>query len=230
MNVKLQTCVVFRKMASCLKTDRYYSSKILVMKKNVRSKIWAMAMAGSVFFMTACNNSDYTKNPAASDSSAASNDTTMNNAAMKDTTSTAAGATQGKTSMAKKRGKVTIGKASEKRTTSMKPDKDGVYEMTDVRPAYPGGQEALENYVNNNIAYEQPALDENVEGTVNVQFVVDENGNVTDAKTIGKELGNGLDEEAVRVISKMPKWTPGKVKGKDVKTRVVLPITYKIEE
>src|SRR6478672_4194830 len=124
MNEKLKTCVVFRKMAPCLKTYRYYSSKILVMKKNVRSKIWAMAMAGSVFFMTACNNSDYTKSPAAgSDSSAASNDTTMNNAPMKDTTSAAVGATQGKASMAKKKGKVTIGKASETRTTSMKPDK-----------------------------------------------------------------------------------------------------------
>jgi protein TonB len=53
---------------------------------------------------------------------------------------------------------------------------------------------------------------------------------VTSAKAIGKELGNGLDQEAVRVISNMPKWTPGKVKGKNVKTRVVLPITYKIEE
>jgi TonB family protein len=201
------------------------------MKKNVKSTIWAMAMAGSVFFMAACNNSDYTKSPSTgSDSSSASADTAMNNAPMTDTTSASANATPGKSSMAKKKGKVTIGKASEKRTTGMKPDKDGVYEMTDVQPAYPGGQEALENYVNNNIAYEQPALDQNVEGTVNVQFVVDENGKITDAKAIGKELGNGLDEEAVRVISNMPKWTPGKVKGKDVKTRVVLPITYKIEE
>jgi len=200
------------------------------MKKNVRSKIWAIAMAGSVFFMTACDNSDYTKSPAAgSDSSANSNDTTMNNAPIRDTTS-AAVATPDKTNMAKKKGKVTIGKVSEKRTTGMRPDKDGVYEMTDVQPTYPGGQEALESYVNNNITYQQPALDENVEGTVNVQFVVDENGKVTNAKTIGKELGNGLDEEAVRVISNMPKWTPGKVKGKNVKTRLVLPITFKIEQ
>jgi protein TonB len=118
---------------------------------------------------------------------------------------------------------------SEKAMT-IKPDKDGVYEMTDTRPVYPGGQEALENYVNNNIEYQQPAIDESTQGTINVQFVVDENGNVANAKEIGKELGNGLDQEAVRVISNMPKWMPGKVKGKNVKTRVVLPITYKIEE
>jgi len=197
------------------------------MKKNVRSKIWAVAVAGSVFFMSACNNSDYTKSPGAEgENSPANNDTTMNNAPMKDTTS---GSTSVKTT-AKKKGKITIGNMSEKRTTSMKPDKDGIYEMTDTRPLYPGGQAALEGYVNDNIEYQQPAIDENTEGTVNVQFVVDENGNVTNAKAIGKELGNGLDQEAVRVISNMPKWTPGKVKGKNVKTRVVLPVTYKIEE
>jgi TonB family protein len=197
------------------------------MKKNVRSNIWAMAVAGSVFFMSACNNSDYTKSAA---NSPANNDT-MNNVPTTDTTSaTESGSTSVKTSTAKKKGKITIGNMSEKRTTNMKPDKDGIYEMTDTRPAYPGGQEALENYVNNNIEYQQPAIDDNTEGTVNVQFVVDENGNVTNAKEIGKELGNGLDQEAVRVISSMPKWTPGKVKGKNVKTRVVLPVTYKIEE
>ena len=200
------------------------------MKKNVRSKIWAMAVAGSVFFMSACNNSDYTKSPSEKENSPVNNDTAMNNVPMNDTTSgTVPGSTSGKTTTAKKKGKITIGKMSEK-TTTKKPDKDGVYEMTDTRPIYPGGQEALENYVNNNVEYQQPAIDDNTEGTVNVQFVVDEDGNVTNAKAIGKELGNGLDQEAVRVISNMPKWTPGKVKGKNVKTRVVLPITYKIEE
>src|SRR6185295_5797760 len=120
------------------------------MKKNVRSKIWAMAVAGSVFFISACNNSDYTKSPAAEGGNAPSNTDTMNNSPMKDTTSAALpGSTSGKT--ANKKGKVTIGNMSEKRTTGIKPDKDGVYEMTDTRPMYPGGQAALENYVNNNI-------------------------------------------------------------------------------
>jgi protein TonB len=199
------------------------------MKKNVRSKIWAMAVAGSVFFMSACNNSDYTKSPATEGGNAPANTDTVNNVPMKDTTSAAVpGSASGKT--ANKKGKVTIGNMSEKRTTGIKADKDGVYETTETRPMYPGGQAALENYINNNIEYQQPAIDESTQGTVNVQFVVDENGNVTNAKEIGKDLGNGLDQEAVRVISSMPKWTPGKVKGKNVKTRVVLPITYKIEQ
>jgi len=97
-------------------------------------------------------------------------------------------------------------------------------------PAYPGGQNALEDYMNNNVEYPQNAMDNNSEVTVNVQFVVDENGKVRDAKVVGKELGSGLDEEAVKVVSNMPKWTAGKVKGKNVKTRIVLPVTYKLEE
>lgn len=76
----------------------------------------------------------------------------------------------------------------------------------------------------------QIAIDDNKEGTVNVQFIVDENGNVTNAKLIGNNLGDGLGDEAVRVISKMPKSEPGKVKGKNVKTRLTLPVTYKIGE
>lgn len=198
------------------------------MKKNSKPKIWALVMAGSVFFITACNNSDYTKSPS-TESSPANADTTMSNPTGTDTSSKAASAA-GKASSTNKKGRVSLGKMTERKSSTMKPDKDGVYEMTDVRPAFPGGQAALEDYINNNIEYQQPAIDDNTEGTVDVQFVVDENGRVSNAKVIGKELGSGLDDEAVRVISNMPKWTPGKVKGKDVKTRVVLPITYKIEQ
>lgn len=205
------------------------------MKKNARPKIWALAMAGSVLFFTACNNSDYTKSPAdGSENTPANNDTAVSTAPMADTTmannpSMDKSTAKKESSVSKKR-KVTVGAMTEKSTNNIKPDKSGVYEFTDVRPSYPGGRAALEDYVDNHIDYQQPAVDENTQGTVNVQFVVDENGNVTNAKTIGNEIGNGLDQEATKVISSMPKWNPGKVKGKNVKTRMVLPITFKIEE
>ena len=199
--------------------------------KSSRLKIWAFATAGSVFFMTACNNGDYTKSPSTgSENTPANTDTTMSKTPMTDTTTVSANQPiANKKDAANRRGRVSLGKMTE-RKTGMKPDKDGIYEMTDVRPAYPGGQTALENYINNNVEYQQAAIDNNTEGTVDVEFVIDEKGNVTDAKRIGKELGGGLDDEAVKVISNMPKWTPGKVKGKNVKTRLVLPITYKIEQ
>src|SRR5262249_46566936 len=117
----------------------------------------------------------------------------------------------------KKKGKITLGSMSPTVTKTVKADKDGVYNVADVMPAYPGGRNALEDYMNSHVEYPQPAIDNSSEGTVKVQFVVNENGKVKDAQVVGQKLGNGLDEEAINVVSNMPKWTPGKVKGKDVK-------------
>ena len=110
----------------------------------------------------------------------------------------------------------------------MEMDKEGYYNRVDVLPSYPGGQKALEKFVENNIVYPNSALNEGVEGTVDVLFAVDENGNVYTPMTKGEKVGYGLDEEAARVIGKMPKWNPGSIKGKNVKTRFTLPITFQI--
>ena len=111
----------------------------------------------------------------------------------------------------------------------MEVDKQGYYNRTEVLPAYKGGQSALENYIMNNIEYPQEAIDNNIEGTVSIHFAVDEQGNISNVKAMGNKLGYGLEEEAVRVVSKMPKWSPGQVKGKNVKTWRTLPITYRLE-
>ena len=63
-----------------------------------------------------------------------------------------------------------------------------------------------------------------------MEFGIDENGNISGVKTLGTKLGYGLEEEAIKVISGMPAWTSGTVKGKNVKTRMILPITYRLEE
>jgi protein TonB len=109
-------------------------------------------------------------------------------------------------------------------------DKSGVYEYAEVMPSYPGGTTAIENYVTNRINYPQLALDDGKEGRVLIAFTVDENRKVTDAHSVSKKLGDGLDEEAVRVVSGMPGWAPGTVKGKPVNARMTLPITFQIEE
>jgi len=109
-------------------------------------------------------------------------------------------------------------------------DKDGVYSKAEQMPEYPGGQEALSSFVENNIAYPQNAIDQNTEGTVNVSFVVDENGKVINPLVTGKYAGNGLDDEAVKVVKQMPAWKPGLVKGKPVKTRLSLPVTFKLAD
>ncbi len=130
---------------------------------------------------------------------------------------------------AKKR-KVIIEAEPAAKSKKAEADKKGIYTYTDVAPVFPGGQPAIENYINNHIEYPQTALDDNVEGRSGVGFVVDENGKVTDVHTVGAKIGSGLDEEAERVVASMPKWTPGTVKGKPVKTRMTLPIVFQIEE
>ncbi len=106
-------------------------------------------------------------------------------------------------------------------------DSEGYY--TNVSPAYPGGDRALVNFFQNNIEYPQDAADNGVEGTVNISFLVDENGKISYPMTNPPRLGYGLEEEAMRVFNKMPKWTPGSLKGKNVKTRFTLPVTFQLQ-
>lgn len=106
-------------------------------------------------------------------------------------------------------------------------DKEGYY--TNVSPAYPGGDKALVNFFQNNIEYPQDAADNGVEGTVNISFLVDENGKISYPMTNPPRLGYGLEEEAMRVFNKMPKWNPGSLKGKNVKTRFTLPVTFQLQ-
>jgi TonB family protein len=97
-------------------------------------------------------------------------------------------------------------------------------------PEFPGGQKALDNYVNDHINYPQDAVDNDITGIVRVSFVVDENGKISKAKLVSPQrVGNGLDEEALRVINNMPEWKPATVHGRKIKTRLELPISFQVE-
>ncbi|MBS1783458.1 MAG: TonB family protein [Bacteroidetes bacterium] len=79
-----------------------------------------------------------------------------------------------------------------------------------------------------NLRYPELAKENNIQGRVVTRFVVDENGDVSDVNVV-KGIGGGCDEEAVRVIKKMPKWKPGKQNGKPVKVYYTLPISFRLE-
>lgn len=133
--------------------------------------------------------------------------------------------------IAKKKGKVSAAyTTSGSNSTSVKiaKGKDGVYSQAEKMPEYPGGESALSKFVENNISYPQDAIDQNTEGTVKVNFVVDEKGKVVNPMVEGKSLNKGLDDEAIKVVKQMPAWKPGMVKGKPVKTRLSLPVTFKL--
>lgn len=178
------------------------------MKSN--SKGVAVIIAAALT-LAACNSNDESSKDSSKNDSLATNTTT-------------------EMTMKAKKGKASTIGTFENKGSEIKKDKMGFYTFTEVAPVFPGGQSSLESYINNNIEYPQQAIDNNVEGTVNVQFVIDESGTVSNVQAGGAKLGYGLEEEAVKIISQMPKWTPGKVKGKSVKARYTLPITYKIDE
>jgi periplasmic protein TonB len=148
------------------------------------------------------------------------------------TTTTTATTTYGKPNPAKKGGKgktsIVLNNSTTKADDKMEMDKEGVYSRADVMPSFPGGEKALIKFMEDNLQYPQEALDEGVEGNLKFQFAVDEAGKVYTPILIGEKMGYGFEEEAMRVIKKMPKWNPGSIKGKNVKTRFTLPISFVI--
>jgi len=156
--------------------------------------------------------------------------TTVNPSAPSVTPPATSASTKGtaKPNLAKKghKGQVRMAIHSDRFTGKMEEDKNGVYNYAEVKPMYPGGEKSLEEFVQNHIQYPQDAVDNGVEGTVTVTFAVDETGKVYSPTIKGDRLGYGLDDEALKVVDLMPKWTPGRIKGKNVKTYYDLPITF----
>ncbi|HSB92533.1 MAG TPA: energy transducer TonB [Flavitalea sp.] len=90
-----------------------------------------------------------------------------------------------------------------------------------------GGMVAFYKYVNSNLRYPAQALRMQIQGRVFVEFVVDRDGSITNVLVV-KGIGAGCDEEAARVVQHAPQWIPGKQRGKPVRQRMVLPITFKL--
>lgn len=94
-------------------------------------------------------------------------------------------------------------------------------------PEFPGGEDALFNYLSAHIKYPSKAVENEREGKVVIGFVVNKDGNI-DEMSVLKSLGYGCDEEAMRVIKDMPKWKAGKNNGKPVKVYYTLPIHFEL--
>jgi protein TonB len=100
--------------------------------------------------------------------------------------------------------------------------------VADVMPAFPGGQDKLKEYLIKNLRYPENAMRMGVEGRVILSFVVGNDGDVTDIK-IERTLGFGCDDEAIRVVSAMPKWSAGIEKGKKLPVKMILPIQFRLQ-
>lgn len=96
-------------------------------------------------------------------------------------------------------------------------------------PEFPGGMEAMMHFLSDNIRYPEKAKDDNIEGRVFIQFVVEKDGSIGEVKLL-RGIGGGCDEEAIRVVKAMPKWTPGQQDGKAVRVYYTLPIFFKLDD
>jgi protein TonB len=100
-----------------------------------------------------------------------------------------------------------------------------IFTIVEEMPEFPGGTEKLYEFLAKNIKYPQMAKDAGIQGVVFVNFIVYEDGHIGDIKVL-RGIGGGCDEEAIRVVKKMPKWKPGKQRGKAVRVSFNLPIRF----
>ncbi len=112
--------------------------------------------------------------------------------------------------------------------TTPQDKKDGkVYDVVEVMPQFPGGNAEMMKFLKENIRYPKEAHEKNIQGRVIVRFIVNEDGQVSDAK-VARSVDPLLDAEALRVVNSMPKWTPGKQDGKAVKVKYHLPLSFQL--
>jgi len=103
-----------------------------------------------------------------------------------------------------------------------------IFTVVESMPSFPGGDKARIRFLNENIEYPTMARESGIQGRVYVTFVVERNGIVTDVKIL-RGIGGGCDEEAIRVVKAMPKWIPGKQRGKPVRVQFTLPIKFTLQ-
>jgi protein TonB len=101
------------------------------------------------------------------------------------------------------------------------------FAVVEEKPTFPGGEAELLKFIAENTKYPEIAKENGIQGRVFVQFVIDKNGNVTNV-TIARGVDPYLDAEAIRVVKMLPKWTPGKQRGKPVPVTFVVPINFKL--
>ena len=109
-----------------------------------------------------------------------------------------------------------------------KEEENKVFDVVEEQPSFPGGPAAMMQWLKDNIKYPVVATENGIEGRVIVQFVVSKTGSISDVR-VARGVDPSLDREAIRVVSSMPKWTPGKQNGTTVNVRYTLPVTFKLQ-
>ncbi len=109
-----------------------------------------------------------------------------------------------------------------------KVEEDKIYTTVEQSAEFPGGKSAMYKWLGENLVFPQPSIENGVQGSVMVRFIVSKNGQISDVRVV-KSLDPFCDKEAVRCIKAMPRWTPGKMNGVAVNSYFVLPIQFVFE-
>ena len=105
---------------------------------------------------------------------------------------------------------------------------DGAYRVVDVMPEFPGGDSTLLKYIADSTHYPKDAKTQAIQGKVIVRFMIKANGSVSEVSVL-KGVSPSLDEESIRVVKTLPKFTPGKLNGKTVPVWYMIPISFKLK-
>jgi protein TonB len=116
----------------------------------------------------------------------------------------------------------------EKPVEKPKEVKEEIFKSVEQMPQFPGGDQALMSYLSKHINYPPMAAENNIQGKVILQFVVEKDGKVGEVK-VARSVDKDLDREAVRVVKTLPKFTPGRQNGQAVRVWYTLPVTFKLQ-
>jgi protein TonB len=104
---------------------------------------------------------------------------------------------------------------------------DNVFQVVEEAPEFPGGTQALLDYLRKNIKYPEECRKKNIQGRVMVSFIINKDGTIVEPEVV-KGVDPLLDKEALRVISKMPQWKPGVQRGKPVRVKYTVPVNFRL--
>ena len=109
-----------------------------------------------------------------------------------------------------------------------KPEPEKVFDVVEQMPSFPGGPQALMQWLSENVRYPVVAQENGVQGRVVVSFVVERDGSITDGKVV-RSVDPSLDKEAARVVKSMPRWIPGKQNGQAVRVKYNVPVAFRLQ-
>lgn len=107
------------------------------------------------------------------------------------------------------------------------PEENRIHVVVERMPEFPGGEAAMNQFINRTIRYPVIAQENGIQGRVVVQFVVNTDGKIVDVEVV-RGVEESLDKEAIRVVKAMPPWNPGRQGGKNVRVKYTLPIRFRI--